>query len=153
MRFTTPHVGARLARILMTAGLVAGVLTLGAAPAGAVNVSSVSAGAVHACVKTAAGAAMCWGYNDVGMVGDGTRIDRRTPVLVNGLHSNVADVQAVWDHSCALTDGGSVKCWGHNGDGELGDGTKLRRLEPVQVQGLNGNVQQISLGFDSGCAL
>jgi regulator of chromosome condensation (RCC1) repeat-containing protein/Regulator of Chromosome Condensation (RCC1) repeat protein len=153
MRFTTPRVGARLARIVMTAGLVAGVLTLGAPPAGAINVSSVSAGAVHACVRTAAGAALCWGYNDVGMVGDGTRIDRRTPVQVKGLGSNVADVQAVWDHSCALTNAGSVKCWGHNGDGELGDGSLIKRLEPVQVDGLTGNVQQISLGFDSGCAL
>jgi regulator of chromosome condensation (RCC1) repeat-containing protein/Regulator of Chromosome Condensation (RCC1) repeat protein len=153
MRFTTPRAGGRSARILLTAGLVAGVLTIGAPSANAVNVSSVSAGAVHACVRTAAGAALCWGYNDIGMVGDGTRIDRRSPVQVTGLGSNVADVQAVWDHSCALTNGGSVKCWGHNGDGELGDGTLIRRLEPVQVTGLNSGVQQISLGFDSGCAL
>jgi hypothetical protein len=153
MRFTTPRVGVRVARILMTAGLVAGVLTIGAPSASAINVSSVSAGAVHACVKTAAGAALCWGYNDIGTVGDGTRIDRRQPVLVHGLGSGVADVQAVWDHSCALLNSGSVKCWGHNGDGELGDGSLIKRLEPVQVQGLNNGVQQISLGFDSGCAL
>jgi hypothetical protein len=137
----------------MTAGLVAGVLAIGAPEASAVNVSSVSVGAVHACVRTAAGAALCWGYNDIGLVGDGTRIDRRTPVQVNGLGSNVADVQAVWDHSCALTNGGGVMCWGHNGDGELGDGTLIRRLEPVHVDGLNSGVQQISLGFDSACAL
>ena len=153
MRFTTPRVGARLARTLMTAGLVAGVLTLGAPSASAVNVASVSAGAVHACVTTAAGAALCWGYNDTGMVGDGSRVDRRQPVKVNNLGSGVDDVQAVWDHSCALLNSGSVKCWGHNGDGELGDGTLVRRLQPVQVQGLNSGVQQISLGFDSGCAL
>lgn len=153
MRFTTPRVGARLARTLMTAGLVAGVLTLGAPSASAVNVASISAGAVHACVKTAAGAALCWGYNDTGMIGDGTRIDRRQPVLVHGLASGVDDVQAVWDHSCALLNNGGVKCWGHNGDAELGDGSLIKRVEPVQVQGLNSGVQQISLGFDSGCAL
>jgi hypothetical protein len=153
MRFTIPRMGSRLARVVMTAGLVAGVLAIGAPEASAVNVSSVSAGAVHACVRTAAGAALCWGYNDFGMVGDGTRIDRRTPVQVNGLGSNVADVQAYWDHTCALLDNGSVKCWGHNGDGELGDGTKLTKDHPVDVQGLNSGVLQITNGFDSGCAL
>jgi hypothetical protein len=96
---------------------------------------------------------MCWGYNDVGMVGDGTRIDRRTPVQVHNLLAGVQDVQAAWDHSCALTNAGGVKCWGHNGDGELGDGSLIKRLEPVGVQGLNSGVSQISLGFDSGCAL
>jgi hypothetical protein len=74
-------------------------------------------------------------------------------VTVDGLGSGVADVQAVWDHSCALTDAGGVKCWGHNGDGELGDGTLIKKLTPVNVDGLHNGVQQISLGFDSGCAL
>ncbi len=153
MRFTNPRVGARLARICMTAGLIAGVLTLGGPPASAVNVSTVSAGAVHACVKTAADAALCWGYNRIGMVGDNTRIDRRQPVQVVGLNGNVDDVQAYWDHTCALLKNGSVNCWGHNGDGELGDGTKITKDHPVQVHGLNSGVVQITNGFDSGCAL
>jgi alpha-tubulin suppressor-like RCC1 family protein len=140
-------------RIVATIGLIAGVVTLGAPSASATNVSSVSTGAVHTCVRTSSGGAKCWGYNDTGMVGDGTRIDRHKPVNVQGLASGVADVQAVWDHTCALTNGGGVKCWGHNGDGELGDGSLLKSLTPVSVVGLNNGVQQISLGFDSGCAL
>jgi hypothetical protein len=153
MSFSTPRVGSRLTRIVATIGLVAGVTALGAPSASATNVSSISTGAVHVCVRTASGGAKCWGYNEVGMVGDGTKIDRHKPVNVQGLGSGVADVQAVWDHSCALTTGGGVKCWGHNGDGELGDGTLLKRPSPVNVDGLNNGVQQVSLGFDSGCAL
>jgi hypothetical protein len=153
MSFSTPRVGSRLTRIVATIGLVAGVTALGAPSASATNVSSISTGAVHVCVRTASGGAKCWGYNEVGMVGDGTKIDRHKPVNVQGLGSGVADVQAVWDHSCALTVGGGVKCWGHNGDGELGDGTLLKRPSPVNVDGLNNGVQQVSLGFDSGCAL
>ena len=153
MRHNTPRIGSHLTRIVAAVGLVAGALVLAAPAAHAINVTSVSAGAVSACVRTAADAALCWGYNDVGMVGDGTRVDRLQPVQVNNLKAGVQDVQAVWDHSCALTNTGGVKCWGHNGDGELGDGSKIKRLEPVGVQGLSTGVSQISLGFDSGCAL
>jgi alpha-tubulin suppressor-like RCC1 family protein len=155
MHLATPRIGSRMTRIATTLGLIAGVLVLAAPAAQAVQVASVSVGAVHACVKTVAGDAKCWGYNDVGMVGDGTRIDRRVPTDVNGLGGGVQDVQAVWDHSCAITTAGIVKCWGHNGDGELGDGTLLKSLVPVKVIGPwnDGTAQQVSLGFDSGCAL
>ena len=153
MRFATPRLGSRVTRIVATLGLVAGALAFSAPPAGATAVDSVSTGAVHGCVLTSGGGVKCWGYNNTGMVGDGTKHDRLKPVGVTGLSSGVADVQAVWDHSCALTNGGAVKCWGHNGDGELGDGTLIQRLQPVGVTGLNNGVQAISLGFDSGCAL
>ncbi|HEX3299808.1 MAG TPA: chromosome condensation regulator RCC1 [Actinomycetota bacterium] len=148
----TPR-GSHLTRIVAAVGLVAGALVIAAPAAQAVNVSSVSAGAVHACVRTTAGAAKCWGFNAVGMVGDGTKVDRLQPTTVKGLKAGVQDVQAVWDHSCAVTNGGGVKCWGHNGDGELGDGSLITRINPAQVQGLNSGVQQVTLGFDSGCAL
>jgi len=153
MRHTTPRIGSHLTRIITAVGLVAGALVIAAPAAQAISVKSVSVGAVSACVRTASDSAMCWGYNDVGMVGDGTRVDRRIPVQVHNLNAGVQDVQAAWDHSCALTNTGGVKCWGHNGDGELGDGSKIKRLEPVGVNGLNSGVNQISLGFDSGCAV
>jgi alpha-tubulin suppressor-like RCC1 family protein len=153
MRFATPRLGSRVTRIIATLGLVAGVLAFHAPSAGATAADSVSVGAVHACILTAAGGVKCWGYNGTGMLGDGTKHDRLKPVSVSGLSSGVADVQAAWDHTCALTDGGGVKCWGHNGDGELGDGTKIQRLVPVSVDGLPNGVSAISLGFDSGCAL
>jgi alpha-tubulin suppressor-like RCC1 family protein len=153
MRHTTPRIGSPLTRIITAVGLVAGALVLAAPAAHATNISEVSAGAVHACVRTTAGVAKCWGFNAVGMVGDGTRVDRLKPTTVKGLKGGVQDVEAVWDHSCAVTNGGAVKCWGHNGDGELGDGSLIKRVTPVQVVGLTSGVTQVSLGFDSGCAL
>ena len=37
-------------------------------------------------------------------------------------------------HSCALDDGGVVRCWGSNDLGQLGDGTRDRRIRPVIAQ-------------------
>ena len=47
----------------------------------------------------------------------------------------------------------SVKCWGSNFSGELGDGTTIGRLSPVDVISLTGSVSTISAGGDHSCAL
>jgi len=153
MRNTHLRLGSRATHVAATIVLIAGVLTLSAPSAGAVSASQVSAGAVHACVRTSSGRALCWGENGTGMLGDGTYGDRKMPVTVVRLGHRVADVQAGWDHSCAVTTGGGVLCWGHNGDGELGDGTLRARSEPAFVADMGEGFTQVALGFDSACAL
>jgi alpha-tubulin suppressor-like RCC1 family protein len=55
-------------------------------------------------------------------------------------------------HTCALRGDGTVRCWGRNKEGQLGDGTTTDRLSPVPVLGL-GPVQALSLGANFSCAL
>ncbi len=61
-------------------------------------------------------------------------------------------------HSCAIVEGGQVRCWGNNDSGQLGDGTQTQRLTPVAVLESAGGpplagAQALALGAYHSCAL
>jgi alpha-tubulin suppressor-like RCC1 family protein len=117
------------------------------------GVSAIAAGAFHTCALTIGGGVKCWGDNSSGQLGDGTTTHRLTPVDVSGLGSGISAIAAGDNHTCALTTGGGVKCWGTNFSGQLGDGTTTHRLTPVDVSGLGSSVSAIAAGFERTCAL
>jgi alpha-tubulin suppressor-like RCC1 family protein len=95
----------------------------------------------------------CWGNNGAGQLGDGTTTDRDVPVDVLGLGSPAQSIAAGWAHTCALTIGGAVKCWGDNQYGQLGDGTTTNSLTPIDVVGLGSGVVAIDASFGDTCAV
>jgi alpha-tubulin suppressor-like RCC1 family protein len=117
------------------------------------GIQAVAAKGAHSCALTATGTARCWGNNSRGQLGDGTTIQRRTPVTVTTLGTGVQAIAAANLHTCALTAAGAVLCWGDNTHGQLGDGTTTQRLTPVQVTGLGSGVRAISAGGDHTCAV
>jgi alpha-tubulin suppressor-like RCC1 family protein len=55
-------------------------------------------------------------------------------------------------HACALIRDGSLRCWGANQFGQLGDGTPTNRLRPIPVAGLE-HTASITVGPRHTCAL
>ena len=116
------------------------------------GVKVVAAGERHTCAVTSDGKVLCWGNNHYGQLGDGTEVDRDSPVAVSGL-TGVAALAAGRRHTCALTAHGGVVCWGANHDGQLGDGTQASRSRPAPVTGLDTGVTAITAGRRHTCAL
>jgi len=76
---------------------------------------------------------------------------RAGSIKQNGGETVVA-VAAGEEHSCAVLKSGSIKCWGDNSSGQLGDGTTEERLTPVEVKGIQ-NAIAVSAGSGYTCAL
>jgi alpha-tubulin suppressor-like RCC1 family protein len=119
----------------------------------AVGVAAITAGAFHTCAVTTSRGAKCWGDNGYGQIGDNSTPNRPTSVDVSGLASGVADIAAGRLHTCALTTGGGVKCWGANFYGQLGDNSTMESLTPVDVSGLPSGITAIAAGRSHACAL
>jgi alpha-tubulin suppressor-like RCC1 family protein len=117
------------------------------------NISGVSSGGVHTCALHTSGSVQCWGANAFGQLGNGLNSASSRPVDVSGLSSNVAQISAFSDHTCALLDSGATKCWGRNDKGQVGDGTNSNRNLPTQVSGLSSGVIRVLAGLETSCAV
>jgi len=130
-------------------------------PTGDASLSSVvaiAAGQYHSCAVTSAGAALCWGDNSRGELGDGTEIGSNLPVHVSGLSIGVTAISAGSDFTCAVTSTSAAWCWGAGGSGQLGNGNSGGSATPVAVMDSNGNAPlrgavAIASGFENNCAL
>ena len=62
-------------------------------------------------------------------------------------------VDGGWRHTCATVAGGGLKCWGHNGYGQLGDGTTTNKSVPNNVSGLGSGISEIAANGYFTCAI
>ena len=100
--------------------------------------ASVSAGKYHTCAISTGKSLYCWGYNDYGQVGDGTDGTDRPSRTKIGASGGWANVAAGDYHTCAISTGKSLYCWGLNSFGQIGDGTDDTRLTPKKIGASGG---------------
>jgi alpha-tubulin suppressor-like RCC1 family protein len=131
----------------------------------------VAAGDNHGClIRTSDRSVFCWGLATHGQVGyvqtpqTGCGTAALSPVYKSAWATGVSAATHLAlgaNHSCALLNGGTIKCWGDNAHGQLGiggpsttDPTMPTISDVVDPTGnaILGNVQQIAAGGDTTCA-
>ncbi len=112
--------------------------------------AALSVGPVHSCGHLAGGTLECWGANYYGMFGNGTENSSiGTPVPAAG-GMTFTQVVSGWSSVCGLTAANAAFCWGHNGNGTVGDGSTVQHvLSPSAVAG-SLSLTSIMLNSTSG---
>lgn len=136
----------------------------------------VTAGDRFSCALLYDGSVKCWGENGSGQLGlgdtdnrgDGTNeMGLDLPVVDLGTGRTATAIQSGYGHTCAILDNGSVKCWGQNDQGQLGQGDMDNRGDVPNEMGLyllkvdlgtDGNgtshtAKKISVSFTHTCAI
>jgi hypothetical protein len=114
-------------------------------------VRSVAVSGSHACALREAGL-YCWGDNRYGQLGDGTTMDSSTPVRAELETDDVVEVAASTGRTCVRRSGGAIECWGDNGEGQAGDGTRRQALAPIAAMGIDDAIQ-LAVDDLTTCAL
>lgn len=121
-----------------------------------VSARAVAAGYGFSCALLENHDVYCWGRNDSYELGDGTDIGRSAPRKVQGLPaadapSRVASVALGENFACVLLLDGTVRCWGNNRYGQLGDDSGEPSGVPQPIAALTG-VQELVVGGTFACA-
>jgi alpha-tubulin suppressor-like RCC1 family protein len=123
----------------------------------------IALGAKHSCALLDTGAVRCWGrgvngrlgYRNQQSIGDNETPASAGDVLLGG---KAVHITAGFEHSCALLENGTIRCWGHNSRGQLGTGDTNDvgdNEAPADATGiqLDSAVKQIDGGGLTTCAL
>lgn len=124
----------------------------------------VDTGSGHTCVIKDDGMVYCFGRNDRGQLGDGSRVDQVNLQKVDFDYFKAQDqylsFQKVYTsslYSCALSHKGEAFCWGAGDEGQLGNGTTDDSPVPVKVDmsAFNDDTafKKLALGYEHACGI
>ena len=118
------------------------------------DASDIAAGWWHSCALHEDGTISCWGRYNFSQLGNremGYDLESAVPVQIVDITEATA-ITAGWEHSCALREGGTIYCWGHNQFGQLGNGNNTEVFIPVLVADIT-DATAINAGGYHSCAL
>ncbi len=107
----------------------------------------------HNCVILSNDTLNCWGSNSFGEVGNNSRINQKTPQIVN-LGGKVKSFELGLNYTCAILDNNNLKCWGKNDKGQLGTGARIMQKLPKLVSlGIGKTAKFMKATFYHACAV
>jgi alpha-tubulin suppressor-like RCC1 family protein len=112
--------------------------------------------AVPAGVQDGVSSLLGWGQNSYGQLGNGATVAGQSVPVAASLppDTQITQVTGGYDHSLAVTSDGGVLAFGHNGTGQLGNGTTTDSDTPVNVSlPPVTNVTQAAAGFGFSLAV
>jgi alpha-tubulin suppressor-like RCC1 family protein len=116
--------------------------------------TALALGSSHSCALTEEGAVRCWGRGTFGQLGNRTWDDSLLPRGVRRLQSGVTAIAAGQHHTCAILEGGDLRCWGASAYGQLGNNSRVSRNIPIGTWGMRyRTVSAVALGARHTCAL
>jgi alpha-tubulin suppressor-like RCC1 family protein len=117
---------------------------------------AIAAGNRHTCaIKAPFDEVFCWGNNEHGEVGDNSTVSVGFASLIIKNGEGEAHAIGTGDaHTCAAVDD-TVRCWGIDADGEIGDGDDngANELVPVQTATLASRQIGLTTGHTHNCSL
>jgi len=118
------------------------------------SVEQLSAGQNGTMVLLSDGRVRCWGDNQNGGCGDGTPVNPRpTPVdVLSPWSGSVVQIARGWSHSCVITSGRELWCWGTHMFGGLGDRTMPART-PIRLFETEISMPQQVAPYGATCAI
>ena len=95
--------------------------------------TKISSGSAHTCATIDNGSLYCWGHNKNSRLGIGTSGGvHKIPMFVSA-NQSIVEISASAEHTCVLSENGSISCWGRNNYGQLGLGHTSERNTPNQL--------------------
>ena len=115
----------------------------------------VATGYFHTCAVGSDGRVHCWGVNNYGQLGNGSTDVKTIPTPVSAPKGvTFSDLAGSYLHVCATGSNGRIYCWGNNGNGQLGIGSKEDRTTPTEVVAPAGVAfSSLTTGAFHTCAL
>ncbi|MEX8504004.1 RCC1 domain-containing protein [Leptothrix ochracea] len=126
------------------------------APSTTPNHRIAAGGATNCRIDGGTGALACWGANDLGQIGHGSISlgGIATPTRVDfGPSLRVLQVALGVSHACALLSDHSVRCWGDNSQGQLGQDTAAYPYSTLPMAVAGVSAKALALGFEHSCVI
>lgn len=120
---------------------------------GNLTARQIALGAGFSCALTPSQTVYCWGNNTNGRIGADLDVEEvSSPLKLEGLE-NVQAISSKFQHTCALLEDKTIRCWGFNSDGQHGNGSQLPAYKPVQPNPRVTDVKQLAVGSAFTCVL